>query len=112
MAETIAWQKADGSDGLTLVGASDCLNGLRVNGQPVVQVRTALRRPAAKPINRGNLANRVSFSVKYAPAASHEAARQAAATLKAALQAKLATHALLEGVFGAFTWQLSDAALE
>jgi len=112
MNTTIEWQDSDGANAVALLGTTDGVNNYSVNGQAQVQVRTALRLSAAKPTNRGNLVNRVSFAVTYAPAASALAAQQAVATKTAALLGAMVTHCLLEGVFSTFTWQLADAALE
>lgn len=112
MNETIEWQEADGSNAVEIAGIADAISDLRVSGQPLVQIRQGLRQPAARPKNRGNLVNRLSFSVTYPPEATVLAAKQAIATRTAALLAAQATREQLVGEFSTLTWELSDAALE
>lgn len=112
MSETIQWQTAAGGSAVNLAVAADAISAFRVNGQPLTQAVGGIRAATMQHIGRGNLSTRVSFLVTRAAAASPVAAKTAIATETAALQATYTTHALLEGVMGALTWQLLDAALE
>jgi len=109
---TIDWQEPDGSDGVALAASGDLVSEFRVNGEPLLQAMPALRADTVKHKGRGNLTTRVSFLVTYATVASAAAALEEIADLTDALKATLQTHELLEGVFGATTWQLAEAALE
>ena len=112
MAETIEWVLADGSDGIFIAVAADYVSELRVNGQPLTQVRLGLRQQNARPKNRGNTAQHVSFVVTKAPVASAALAKQYVVDQANNMAVVARTHELLSGVFGALTWELVDAALE
>ncbi len=99
------------SSPVSLAGATDIVSDFRINGEQVVQVAMGVRAANAKPINRGNVVNRVVLAITHAPAASALAAKQAAATLIAALTAKLVTATLLDLTIGSVVFRLSDAAL-
>lgn len=112
MNHTIEWQEPDGTDAVEIAGTTDSVGDFAVDGQQLVQVAQGVRAASSRPINRRNVGVRVSFTVRYEPAASPLAAETDIVSRTAALVAATATRSLLEGVFSTLTWQLADAALE
>lgn len=97
---------------LSLAATGDVINDLRVNGQQLVQLAGGLRAANSRPINRGNIVNRITVGVTHEPAASPAEAKQDSIALIAALTAKVSTATILQLQFGTVVIRLTDAAVE
>jgi hypothetical protein len=111
VANALTLRDDDGDGGLALAGATDVFSDYRVNGEQLVQVAEGIRAPHGKPINRGNVQNKVTLAITHAPAASPGEAQAAATELLVDLAEKLATATLLDIGLGALVFRLHDAAL-
>jgi hypothetical protein len=102
---------AEDASGLALAETGDVISDLRVNGEQLVQPAPGVRAASMMMINRGNITNRLTLAITHEPAASAAAAKQAAATLIAAIRSKLPAVTLLDLEFNSILFRLSDAAL-
>lgn len=92
--------------------AGDIISDCVANGVQLVQTAQGVRAKNARPINRGNMANKVQLVITYKPAASPLVAKQNQFALIAALKTKLPTVTLADFIWNATTFRLTDAALE
>lgn len=114
LVQSIQWKPDAVTAGLTLgdSAAGDLINVEEISGQRSVQIAAALRAPAASPRNRRQQLGRRVFTVTNPPAASPEAARNAAEELEDDLRAFAAVSSILEWVLGDTLHTLESAALE
>lgn len=102
---------AGDSSPLVLAQTGDTIASLRVNGRQLVQDAPGIRATHSAMYGRGNVSNQIALAITYAPSTSAQAAKEKAATLDAAIAAKLGTATIMEIVFGTRTFRLGDAAL-
>jgi hypothetical protein len=112
MALTIEWQLSDGTSAIEIARATDYIGEWRLAIVPASQPIEKLRAEYAQHIGRGNVSHRLTFLVTHAEEATAEDAKAFIVAKSVELAAAVLTHSLLEGVFGALEWQLSDCAME
>ncbi len=102
---------ASDSSSLTVASTGDNISDFRFADEQLVQTVQALRAASADHLNRLNFSGRVTLQIKYAPAATALAAKQAAVALIIAVRAKLATATVLDVTFNGIVFRLSKLAL-
>jgi hypothetical protein len=113
IAQTIEWKIDAATAGLTLADSSsgDLVSVREIGATREVQASRPIRSAAATFRNRRNQSGRRVFTVKYPPAASVEAARNAMEALEDSIRAFDSVTSIVEWVFGSKIHTFSSAAL-